>query len=86
MLQQTIHFYCDFETEVLISEQFPQENFFENVFPLLASWLSLKSTDKKVTFNCFHYLGFRTVTTNCEIVKNLLVLKQQTISESWGRL
>ena len=47
MLQQTIHFYCDFETEVLISEQFPQENFFENVFPLLASWLSLKSTEKK---------------------------------------
>ena len=29
MLQQTIHLYCDFETEVLISEQFPQENFFE---------------------------------------------------------
>ena len=47
MLQQAIHLYCDFETEVLISEQFPQENFFENVFPLLASWLSLKSTDKK---------------------------------------
>ena len=40
-------FYSDFETEVLISEQFPQENFFENVFPLLASWLSLKSTEKK---------------------------------------
>ena len=86
MLQQTIHLYCDFETEVLISEQFPQENFFEKFVSPISLLVIFKKYWQKVTFNCFHYLGFRTVTTNCEIVKNLLVLKQQTISESWGRL
>lgn len=29
MAQQIIHFYRDFETEMLISVQFPQEKFFE---------------------------------------------------------
>lgn len=59
MAQQIIHFYRDFETEMLISVQFPQENFLKNFFPLLASWLSLLFYFLGSFYFCFNWLSLK---------------------------
>ena len=58
MLQQTIHLYCDFETEVLISEQFPQENFFEKFVSPISLLVIFKKYWQKSHLQLFPLLGF----------------------------